>query len=321
MKVLNTFSALRQKLSTTQGKKFLQFSMFVLIAFIFWASLTLNETFIYDIRYPVKVTNVPDSVTIISEIPNSIKINVKAKGYYFFKNKLQSLPTIDIDFNKYKFKNRILLGSGEMQELIRGMFGSNSIATSFSPDSINLYYTNRPGKSVNLKIITEASTDNQFIINGAISCEYDNILLYSIDNIPSNITEVETAPIKCEGLKSTATIKAKVIAPKGMRAIPDSVDVTIPVEPLISKKRLANVEDLNTPENIRLITFPSQVEINYLIPKSLFNNENKFIKVVVDYNEIKPNNNKLPIKLIDIPSNYRGATSTIDSVEYVIENK
>lgn len=321
MKVLNTFSALRQKLSTTQGKKFLQFSMFVLIAFIFWASLTLNETFIYDIRYPVKVTNVPDSVTIISEIPNSIKINVKAKGYYFFKNKLQSLPTIDIDFNKYKFKNRILLGSGEMQELIRGMFGSNSIATSFSPDSINLYYTNRPGKSVKLKIITEASTDNQFIINGAISCKYDNVLLYSIDNIPSNITEVETAPIKCEGLKSTATIKAKVIAPKGMRAIPDSVDVTIPVEPLISKKRLANVEDLNTPENIRLITFPSQVEINYLIPKSLFNNENKFIKVVVDYNEIKPNNNKLPIKLIDIPSNYRGATSTIDSVEYVIENK
>lgn len=321
MKVLNTFSALRQKLSTTQGKKFLQFSMFVLIAFIFWASLTLNETFIYDIRYPVKVTNVPDSVTIISEIPNSIKINVKAKGYYFFKNKLQSLPTIDIDFNKYKFKNRILLGSGEMQELIRGMFGTNSIATSFSPDSINLYYTNRPGKSVKLKIITEASTDNQFIINGAISCEYDNVLLYSIDNIPSNITEVETAPIKCEGLKSTATIKAKVIAPKGMRAIPDSVDVTIPVEPLISKKRLANVEDLNTPENIRLITFPSQVEINYLIPKSLFNNENKFIKVVVDYNEIKPNNNKLPIKLIDIPSNYRGATSTIDSVEYVIENK
>ena len=89
MKVLNTFSALRQKLSTTQGKKFLQFSMFVLIAFIFWASLTLNETFIYDIRYPVKVTNVPDSVTIISEIPNSIKINVKAKGYYFFKNKLK----------------------------------------------------------------------------------------------------------------------------------------------------------------------------------------------------------------------------------------
>lgn len=321
MKVLNTFSALRQKLSTTQGKKFLQFSMFVLIAFIFWASLTLNETFIYDIRYPVKVTNVPDSVTIISEIPNSIKINVKAKGYYFFKNKLQSLPTIDIDFSKYKFKNRILLGSGEMQELIRGMFGSNSIATSFSPDSINLYYTNRPGKSVKLKIITEASTDNQFIINGAISCEYDNVLLYSIDNIPSNITEVETAPIKCEGLKSTATIKAKVNAPKGMRAIPDSVDVTIPVEPLISKKRLANVEDLNTPENIRLITFPSQVEINYLIPKSLFNNENKFIKVVVDYNEIKPNNNKLPIKLIDIPSNYRGATSTIDSVEYVIENK
>ena len=106
-----------------------------------------------------------------------------------------------------------------------------------------------------------------------------------------------------------------------MRAIPDSVNVTIPVEPLISKKRIANVEVINIPDDTRLITFPSQIEINYLIPKSLFNNENKFIRITVDYNDIKPNSNKLPIKLIDVPSNYRGATAITDSVEYIIEKK
>lgn len=321
MKVNKTLYTFKRRLGTAQGKKLLQFSMFIVISFIFWASLTLNETFIYDVKYPVKITNKPDSITIISEIPNSVKVTIKAKGFHYIKSLLKSLPTIDIDFNKYKTKNRISLGNIEMQELARNMFGSNSIATSFSPDSINLYYTDKPGKSVKLNIVSEAITDNQYIINGTIQSDYKNVLLYSLDNIPSKVTEVETAPIKCDGLKSTTTFKTKVIAPKGMRAIPDSVNVTIPVEPLISKKRIANVEVINIPDDTRLITFPSQIEINYLIPKSLFNNENKFIRITVDYNDIKPNSNKLPIKLIDVPSNYRGATAITDSVEYIIEKK
>ena len=321
MKKSSTFINLKKSLGSVRGKKLLQFSMFIIISFIFWASLTLNEIFSYDVAYPIKITNIPDSVTIISEVPTSIKVNVKAKGFYFFKQKLHRIPTIDIDFNKYQSKKRILLGNGEMQELVRGMFGSNSIATSFSPDSINLYFTNLPGKPVKLNVITEVSTDNQYIINGAIKSEKDMVMLYSVDKIPSKIIEVETAPIKCDELNKTTTIRAKVIAPKGMRAIPDYVNVTIPVEPLISKTRMANIEIINAPEDVRIITFPSQMEINYLIPKSLFNNENKLIKVIVDYNDIKTNNNKLPIKLIDIPSNYRGATPMKDSVEYVIEKK
>ena len=104
-----------------------------------------------------------------------------------------------------------------------------------------------------------------------------------------------------------------------MRAIPDSVNVTIPIEPLISKKRMANIEAINVPEGYRLITFPSNIELNYLIPKSLFNNENQLIRAIVDYNDIKSNTNKVPLKLIDIPTNYRGVTINADSVEYVIE--
>lgn len=312
-------STIKKKLNSNRGKKFLQFSMFLAISFVFWAALTLNETFRYDINYPVIVKNLPDSITLITETPKSVKVSVTAKGYNLLKHQFQTVPKIEIDFNKYRGKNSILLGYGEMQELVRDMFGANSQTTSFSPDSINLYYTNRPGKPVTLAINAEASSDNQFIINGAITSDSKNVTLYSITDIPSNITEVETVPIKLSGLKATTTIKAKVQAPNGMRVIPDSVNVTIPVEQLILKKRIANIDIINAPEDRRLITFPSQVEINYLVPKSLFNNESKYIKAVVDYKDIYQNSNKLPIKLIDIPSNYRGAKTSIDSVEYVIE--
>jgi len=311
--------SLKKKLKSNSGKKIVQFSMFVLISFVFWAALTLNENFIFDVKYPVKITNVPDSVTIISDIPNAIKVNVNAKGIYYFKYKLKSLPTINVDYNRFAEKNRILLGKSDLQQLFRDMFGSNSIATSFSPDSINILYTHRKGKPVKLKLITEESSNNQFILNGSITCDQEEVLLYSTDNISSKIIEVETAPIKYDNLNKTTTLKVKVIPPKGMRAVPDSVNVTIPIEPLISKKRLANIEAINVPEGQRLITFPSNIEINYLIPKSLFNNENKLIRVIVDYKDIKPTSKKVPLKLIDIPTNYRGAAVNVDSVEYVIE--
>ncbi len=312
-------STIKKKLNSDRGKKLLQFSMFLAISFVFWAALTLNETFRYDINYPVTVKNIPDSVTLITETPKSVKVSVTAKGYNLLKHQFQTVSKIEIDFNKYRDKNSIMLGYGEMQELVRDMFGVNSQTISFSPDSINLYYTNRPGKPVNLAINAEASSDNQFIINGAITSDSKKVILYSLTDIPSSIVEVETAPIKLNGLRATTTIRAKVQAPNGMRVIPDSVNVTIPVEQLILKKRIANIEIINAPEDRRLITFPSQVEINYLIPKSLFNNESKYIKAVVDYKDIYQNSNKLPIKLIDIPTNYRGAKTATDSVEYVIE--
>lgn len=313
-------STIKKKLSSYRGKKLVQFSMFLAISFIFWLALTLNEDFRYDINYPVSVKNVPDSITLISEMPSSVKVSVKAKGYYYLKHQLQTIPTIEIDFAKYRSRNSVLIGNVEMQELVRDMFGSNSQTLSFSPDSINLYFTNRPGKSVKLNINAETSSDNQYIINGSITTDTETLMLYSINDIPTDIVEVETMPIKIDGLKNTTTINVKVKVPqKGMRVIPDSVSVTIPVEQLISKKRIANIEVINSPDDRRLITFPSQVEINYLVPKSLFNNETKYIKAVVDYKDIYQNDNKLPVKLIDIPSNYRGATTLTDSVEYVIE--
>ena len=310
---------LKDKLETAQEKKLLQFILFLVISFLFWGALTLNEEFQYDVVYPIKITNVPDSITLITDAPNELKVNLKAKGYSFFKHKLSELPPILIDFNRYSKRNRLSLGDIEMYEIIREISGTTSQANAFSPDSINVYYTTRPGKKVELKINANKYIDDLFIINGEITSPTKHVIVYSIDPIPSNFTEVETMPINCADLKNTTSIKVKVNTAKGMRAIPDSVDVNIPVEQLISKKRTATIEVLNIPVDRRLIIFPSQIELNYLVPKSLFHNEKKLIRVVVDYRDIYQNSNKLPVKLIDIPDNYKVINTFTDSVEYIIE--
>ncbi len=320
MNINNHIKNIRSELRSARGQKFLQFTLFIFISFIFWFALTLNEEFRHEITYPIKVSNTPDSITLISNVPNSIKINISAKGYLFLKNKLKPNQIFNIDFSKYRNnRNCLQLGNSELQEITRDIFGTNNQINSFSIDSINIFYTNKPGKIVALKINATPIVESRYIINSPIKSNLDKVALYSIDNIPDSILSVETEHITCDNLNSTTIIKAKVIAPKGIRVIPDSVDITIPVEPLISKRRVINIDIINSPEDCRLIIFPSQVEINYLIPKSLFNKEVKYIKASVDYNDISQHANKLPIYMSDIPSNYRSVTCSVDSVEYIIE--
>lgn len=319
MKITSISTSIKRKFHNARGKKVWQFTLFVFISFIFWFAITLNEEFRFDIKCPIVINNIPEGTTLISLPPNTIKVNINSRGLHFLKYKLKDTPNLEIDFKKYHQKNRIALGQDELQEIAQQAFGINSNATTFSPDSINIYYTTNPGKNIKLTTNIDTNTENNYIISGTIKSDADFVTLYAINDIPSNIISLETELIKCKGFTKNTTIKAKVKTPNGMRAIPDSVNITIQVESLISKKQMVPIEVLNTPENRLLITFPSQIEINYLVPKSLFNNEDNKIRVIVDYKDIYINNSKLPIKFIDIPSNYKSVTSKIDSVEYIIE--
>ena len=54
----------------------------------------------------------------------------------------------------------------------------------------------------------------------------------------------------------------------GMRIIPDRVIVTVPVEPLIVKKKKVRIDVTGLPDGVGLITFPSVAEVSYLVPMS-----------------------------------------------------
>lgn len=105
-----------------------------------------------------------------------------------------------------------------------------------------------------------------------------------------------------------------------MRIIPDHITVTVPVEPLISKRRNISIEVINQPADIKTITFPSTVEATYLVPMSAFNTDYQ-IKAYLDYQQIDRKSSYARIKLSAIPGVYRNVTLSADSVEYVIEKR
>ena len=56
------------------------FMVFVAIAAALWCVMTLNEESTFDLRVPVRLTHVPDSVTVISDIPDKVQVSARGKG-------------------------------------------------------------------------------------------------------------------------------------------------------------------------------------------------------------------------------------------------
>lgn len=65
-----------------------------------------------------------------------------------------------------------------------------------------------------------------------------------------------------------------------------------------------------------MITFPSTVEISYLVPMSVYNNDNYVVKAYADY---RKSAGKLALSLSAVPEEYSGVTLMTDSVEYLLE--
>ena len=73
------------------------------------------------------------------------------------------------------------------------------------------------------------------------------------------------------------------------------------------------------PEGKHLVTFPSKVEVSYLVPMSAFNDEYP-LKAFVEYDDVKKPGNKIPVSLSMLPSIYHSVSVSPESVEYIIEN-
>lgn len=320
MKIRPYIDKFKDVFRSQRGRDILVFFVFLLISAVLWYVLTLNGENQYDVRMPVKLTHVPDSVTVISAPPSAVSISMRAKGTQMFKEFFGRTPELEIDFRVYRNRNSILLRDADIKALARQAFGGATILVA-SPDSLNLRFTTRRG--VPLPVITDykASAGPQSSISARPTLSTDTVRVYSVSRLPYSITSVKTEPIRVTDLRATTTMRVRLIEPPNTRVIPDSVDVTFHVEPLISKSRKVVIEPVNVPKGVKLITFPAQTEVLYMVPMSLYTNSDPHFRVLADYNSISPSsdNHHIRLRLRDVPSELQNVHLAVDSAEYIIE--
>lgn len=313
------FARIKEAMQSKKGKDVMLYLLFVAVAFVFWVFMSLDTQVQRDFEVPMELQSVPDSVTLINPLPSSLTVSVKGKDSQLLRFVWGKNSPVKFKWDEIAADNHVYLPSNKILTRMRDYFGNGVQVISCRPDSVKLTYTTQPGVKVKLIVQADIHPQLQYILSGPPKANVDSVTLYSATDLPHSLQSVSTEPIVKSGLKDTARYEVKVKPISGVRIIPDKVTVMVPVEPLIARKRMVNLEVTNLPPDKRLVTFPSKIEISYLVPMSEYNNDYPF-NAYVDYKDVELPGNKIPVNLSLVPIVYHNLSFSPTSVEYIIEN-
>lgn len=306
---------------STGAKKCMLYFAFVAVSSIFWLFNTANKISVHDVELPFEIVNVPDSVMFVSDPPRKINVSIRETGINaLFKKKSKiSIRFSDYDMGSGVFKLNLM----QLSAIVREKYSRESMINSILPDSISLRYVDprRDFKRVPIVLDFVARPNIQYELVGNISLSCDSVLVYGERDDLADVTEVYTYHVDEKELTDTLYRRVAISPIKNVRIEPREINVTVPVEKLIKKVRSIPVVVKNKPENINVVTFPNMVKVSYLVPKSQYNNSDKRISAIVDYNDILygPKANRVEVRIGEVPMIYKNVSLDIDSVEYIIE--
>ena len=145
------------------NKEFLIFLFFLALSGAFWLLLALNDTYEKEIRFPIRIVNIPKNVVLTSEMDDTIRVVVRDKGYtlctYLYGDVIKR---IDLPFSSYvKKKGYGMVTTTELSKLVYQEIYSSSKIQSVKPDKIEYYYNYGMHKRMSVRlfgvIVPEAS--------------------------------------------------------------------------------------------------------------------------------------------------------------------
>ncbi|MDE6648527.1 MAG: YbbR-like domain-containing protein [Muribaculaceae bacterium] len=310
----------RQLRKSSRFRSFLTFFVFVAIAAMFWLILTLNDSIQNGCFVNVRITNKPDSVTFISDVPKSFHVEVRDKGSNLMRSMWLKTPTVNLNFRELAEHGQLRCSRSDMMAALKETFGSGATIISSSIDSLRLVYTDRPGKALPVVAVVSTSAKAGYIVHGAPHSDPVRVLAYGPREILDTVTRVYTKSYVESGLSESVWFVSDLKPIPGVRLIPSKVDVSIDVEPLVAKEEVVSVVAENVPDDESLLLFPSTVRVSYYVPMSEFSDERTPIRVVVDYNEIvRHMGARLPLSIEKVDGiNAVNPKLYSDSVEYTL---
>ncbi len=318
-KIKQAHASLTTAARSSKGKDVLMYLLFVLIAAVFWLLLSLDSEVTKDYEIPIEIVEVPDSVHLLGNVPPTINVAVRGKGAQLIRYEWGGMPKLALKFKDYASPDeRISISRIRLDARLRDYFGNGVVINNIKPDTIGVAYTTNPGIKMPLHIVADIKPDLQYTLSGPVTASTDTVTVYSMDALPADMKYVVTEPVAMSGVKDTTQVSVAVKAIANAKIVPATVDVTIPVEPLISKRRQATNDVVGLPAHTSQITFPSKVTFSYLVPMSAYNKDFP-LRAYVDYDDVNTVTNKIPVRIGAVPPVFSGVAVMPDSVEYIIE--
>ena len=306
--------------SSPRTRSILLYLGFVVISAVFWSFLTFNRDVQVDIEVPVEMS-LPNNVHMLSKVPDTLTVTVRDRGYRFFNYLFNKSPKLSLRFSDYSDGSGFFkIDQSHLKKALANVLNKNATIVSVLPESINIKFTDLPGKKVPVKtdIIVEPRED--YTQYGMLIQSQDSVLVFSDAKTLSEINEVYTYHVEETDLTDTLRRKISIAPINGAVVEPRAIDIVVPIEKLKSQTRSIKIVVRNAPPGVKMLLFPSNVDVTYSSPVSCIKDESG-ITAVVDYNSVdfSTPGNKVKVMIGEVPAAYQDVKFSRDSVEYIIE--
>jgi len=317
------FRVVRNFLFSVVNKEFLIFLFFLFVSAAFWVLITLNETYEREIAVPVKLTNVPKGVVVTSEMDDTLKVNVRDRGYFLFLYKYGNIITpITIDFKNYSKNsdNKGTVTAAELQKQIYHQLYNSSRIVSMKPDRWDFYFTKGKKKSVPLSLRGKVVPGQSYYI-ARVNFHPERVDVYARQSLLDSIQMAFTEVLDVKDLTDTIVRTVKLQKIKGVKYVPSEVSVTIYPDILTEGNVEIPVTAVNMPPGKVLRTFPARIRVLYVVGASNVRSvKPEQFKVQADYRDIEGNpSEKCVLKLVQWPRFLKSSRLEVDRVDYLIE--
>ena len=319
--VRNILKAVRNFLFSGLNKEFLIFLFFLALSGAFWLLMTLNETMEREFKIPMRLTGVPRNAVITGELPDTVRITVRDKGF--------TLVTYDFRPLVFRFSNYADEDEGKgtipladvQKQVLSQMYGSSKLLQ-VKPGQFDFFFTYGTSKKVPVVFRGKITTNKSYYL--AHTEFYPSMVtVYANKQQLDKLQSVEIEPFNYRNLQDTIRQAVKIKKIRGVKIVPPTVRLSVYPDVLTEETIEVPITAINMPPGMVLRTFPSKVTVRFTIGASLFRTiKPSLFKVVVDYEELAANpSDKCTLQLRSVPRSVSKASLEIDRVDYLLEQQ
>jgi hypothetical protein len=323
------YSSLTDKEKVKFKNELFLYLFFLLMSIGFWYLIALGKEQKAVIAYPIRYENLPKGKVLATDMPQKLKISVSGAGYSIIRHKfIAYFRQIPIWVSSYKFDSikhqqhyEYLLYSRQFKELVLAQMNNELQITSISPDTLRFAFTSEVEKKVPVIPVFNLQYEKQFQLYGKIIVMPDSVLVSGPRILIDTLKCVYNQGIEMKKVKDSVIVETELQPIHKISFKPEKVWLIVPVQKFTELELNIPIEADNTPENIRVKTFPGYVNLSCIVSVADYNKIAPYMfRATVNYQQLLSSSaHKVKVNLVKSPSNVQDIRFSPKNVEYLIE--
>lgn len=317
-----------------KGRRFFsQFALFlgaVMISFLIWIVLYVQQKTVYTIRVDVDYSQIDTKYYLPESHTKYIQVDVQDKVFNLidiYNKDLSITATLPTKINDSYY---VQMDKGQFEDEISALLPPSTQISKIYPSTINIPLKEKNSKKVPINTDLNVSVKSGYI-SYPIKVFPSYINIYGDKKLLDGINSINIKTPPYTDLSDTTSFEAKVILPDGVTTNFMSVKVVIPIEMISQMQLTLPIEVVGQPIDKVLYPLPSKAQLTVSMPISklldLKNNsnlraENEFV-IGVKYpkKSLEDDDSQLDIELIEAPEWVISYTTNPARVQYIIKTK